>query len=106
PVAVGRRVDEIPAVLEAMEGVVARGRFAKAALEIAMFDAWARSLDVPVRSLLGGAARDSIECTWALGAMPLDELRSEEHTSELQSRFDLVCRLLLEKKYKHTSPPR
>src|SRR5699024_11377885 len=28
--------------------------------------------------------------------------RSEEHTSELQSRFDLVCRLLLEKK-KNTS---
>src|SRR5699024_11545686 len=27
-----------------------------------------------------------------------DEDRSEEHTSELQSRFDLVCRLLLEKK--------
>src|SRR5699024_12062091 len=26
--------------------------------------------------------------------------RSEEHTSELQSRFDLVCRLLLEKKMK------
>src|SRR5699024_11701671 len=29
-------------------------------------------------------------------------LRSEEHTSELQSRFDLVCRLLLEKKKKTT----
>src|SRR5699024_11273120 len=28
------------------------------------------------------------------------DLRSEEHTSELQSRFDLVCRLLLEKKKK------
>src|SRR5437868_11572832 len=28
--------------------------------------------------------------------------RSEEHTSELQSRFDLVCRLLLEKKNKYT----
>src|SRR5699024_1018388 len=28
--------------------------------------------------------------------------RSEEHTSELQSRFDLVCRLLLEKKNKHS----
>src|SRR5699024_11893645 len=26
-----------------------------------------------------------------------DKFRSEEHTSELQSRFDLVCRLLLEK---------
>src|SRR5437868_12934618 len=31
--------------------------------------------------------------------------RSEEHTSELQSRFDLVCRLLLEKKKKKTSNP-
>src|SRR5437868_13315385 len=29
---------------------------------------------------------------------PWLEIRSEEHTSELQSRFDLVCRLLLEKK--------
>src|SRR5699024_12512375 len=28
----------------------------------------------------------------------IELLRSEEHTSELQSRFDLVCRLLLEKK--------
>src|SRR5438067_6477017 len=28
-------------------------------------------------------------------------VRSEEHTSELQSRFDLVCRLLLEKKKKN-----
>src|SRR5699024_11492266 len=28
----------------------------------------------------------------------IEEDRSEEHTSELQSRFDLVCRLLLEKK--------
>src|SRR2546422_8323597 len=30
--------------------------------------------------------------------------RSEEHTSELQSRLHLVCRLLLEKKNKHKSP--
>src|SRR5947207_7360134 len=31
-----------------------------------------------------------------------DGLRSEEHTSELQSHSDLVCRLLLEKKKKKT----
>src|SRR5207249_8791070 len=30
--------------------------------------------------------------------LKVDAARSEEHTSELQSRFDLVCRLLLEKK--------
>src|SRR5207249_5381179 len=31
-------------------------------------------------------------------AITSNRSRSEEHTSELQSRFDLVCRLLLEKK--------
>src|SRR5207249_9337430 len=33
------------------------------------------------------------------GSKPAEN-RSEEHTSELQSRFDIVCRLLLEKKNK------
>src|SRR2546422_8233525 len=32
-------------------------------------------------------------------------MRSEEHTSELQSRLHLVCRLLLEKKKKQTLDP-
>src|SRR5207248_10931167 len=32
-------------------------------------------------------------------------LRSEEHTSELQSPYDLVCRLLLEKKKKNRNTP-
>src|SRR2546421_8872650 len=46
----------------------------------------------------------------ALGPAPSKEARkrSEEHTSELQSRSDLVCRLLLEKKnlnnYNHYFP--
>src|SRR3712207_7303737 len=36
---------------------------------------------------------------------PLDPARSEEHTSELQSRQYLVCRLLLEKKKKNRTTP-
>src|SRR5699024_11550348 len=35
-----------------------------------------------------------------------EQSRSEEHTSELQSRFDLVCRLLLEKKKKNNDQNR
>src|SRR5438067_4311866 len=35
-----------------------------------------------------------------------DRWRSEEHTSELQSRFDLVCRLLLEKKKQYETQSR
>src|SRR5206468_11008765 len=36
------------------------------------------------------------------GREPIRAWRSEEHTSELQSRSDLVCRLLLEKKKKES----
>src|SRR5438105_1844630 len=45
----------------------------------------------------GGKLKQALE---AIG------MRSEEHTSELQSRVDLVCRLLLEKKNSTTLPPR
>src|SRR5690606_40258179 len=38
-------------------------------------------------------------------AIGLDVLRSEEHTSELQSRENLVCRLLLEKKNQRGAAP-
>src|SRR5207249_10309664 len=47
------------------------------------------------------AAQDETEVDRSadrLGSDGAVYLRSEEHTSELQSRFDLVCRLLLEKK--------
>src|SRR5207248_4227278 len=42
--------------------------------------------------------RDVLQWKHCVGRMKL--LRSEEHTSELQSPYDLVCRLLLEKKNK------
>src|SRR2546429_3775746 len=38
---------------------------------------------------------------WWAARWRISKQRSEEHTSELQSRLHLVCRLLLEKKKKH-----
>src|SRR5437867_10367701 len=38
--------------------------------------------------------------SWSCSSCVLRVFRSEEHTSELQSPYDLVCRLLLEKKKK------
>src|SRR5437868_12183398 len=43
-------------------------------------------------------ARASASWPEAASVLMTSASRSEEHTSELQSRFDLVCRLLLEKK--------
>src|SRR2546428_9394695 len=52
---------------------------------------------------------DVLVCVvWTALVSLLVSSRSEEHTSELQSRSDLVCRLLLEKKislYASTLPP-
>src|SRR5699024_12836851 len=49
------------------------------------------------------ASSQLIVITHQKRTMEIAMSRSEEHTSELQSRFDLVCRLLLEKKKKkHT----
>src|SRR5699024_12727711 len=50
---------------------------------------------------LSGAVADSMPRNLGWDLMEVGrKIRSEEHTSELQSRFDLVCRLLLEKKKK------
>src|SRR2546422_8441670 len=53
-----------------------------------------------------GVAADvaqQLDDTQALGRQPLGGFpRSEEHTSELQSRLHLVCRLLLEKKKRYS----
>src|SRR2546427_3844976 len=61
------------------------------------------------RSHAGAAARDSAHDLLRVLRRPASRghLRSEEHTSELQSQSNLVCRLLLEKKkkikkYQHT----
>src|SRR2546421_7674953 len=48
----------------------------------------------------GPRARDCRRRSIARSSAPGRITRSEEHTSELQSRSDLVCRLLLEKKKK------
>src|SRR5437868_10620308 len=50
-------------------------------------------------------ARPRFARPWALPVPAQIVDRSEEHTSELQSRFDLVCRLLLEKKKNNNNNP-
>src|SRR5690349_22937728 len=59
------------------------------------------------RSLRAPPLRECFVIGWAMPGIDagrpalIADVRSEEHTSELQSRRDLVCRLLLEKKNSH-----
>src|SRR5258707_1702697 len=57
-----------------------------------------RQFRIPDQSSANG--RRLIGCRFAAQPMTMSKARSEEHTSELQSRQYLVCRLLLEKKKK------
>src|SRR5437867_8274873 len=59
----------------------------------------------PSRSPQGRVPPSSISSKGRIGSNISGRFanRSEEHTSELQSPYDLVCRLLLEKKKKPTS---
>src|SRR2546427_7663686 len=59
-----------------------------------------QGFDVPVLRRLA-AERDGVERLVFFDTLP--RARSEEHTSELQSQSNLVCRLLLEKKKKKTT---
>ncbi|WP_031464440.1 muconate/chloromuconate family cycloisomerase [Sciscionella sediminilitoris] len=70
PILLGRAVDDIEAIGRDIQDVVANNLYAKTAVEVALHDAWARSLGVPVHTLLGGLARRSIPVTWALGTEP------------------------------------
>src|SRR5690606_41380319 len=66
--------------------------FAQRRFGVDAFDVYGRVIE----SHEGGTARIRFGGDMALDALP--QARSEEHTSELQSRENLVCRLLLEKK--------
>src|SRR2546422_7410459 len=55
-------------------------------------------VEAPQQPTGGGVERHDVETGGRGGQHPVD--RSGEHTSELQSRLHLVCRLLLEKKKK------
>src|SRR5438093_7792669 len=55
----------------------------------------------PITAQRPSSRYSTVECTISWRRSGGTSLRSEEHTSELQSLTNLVCRLLLEKKKQH-----
>src|SRR3712207_8764770 len=73
--------------------------------EISMGAHTGTHMDGPIHFVQEGQGLDEMPLTATIGRARVIEIRdprSEEHTSELQSRQYLVCRLLLEKKKKKT----
>lgn len=68
PALVGEDPTRVERVMRKLNNVVAGNPFAKASLEMAMYDVWGKAAGIPVYELLGGLYRDSVPVTWALGA--------------------------------------
>src|SRR2546430_6631817 len=64
-------------------------------------DVCSSDLATPTLGTNGGKSAGEPAATRNVVGKLIGESRSEEHTSELQSQSNLVCRLLLEKKNKH-----
>jgi L-alanine-DL-glutamate epimerase-like enolase superfamily enzyme len=70
PEVLGRRVDDLAGALAAMDRAVWANPFAKAAIEMAMLDAWGKSEGKPVYALLGGPVRGAaIPLRFSLAAL-------------------------------------
>ena len=77
PLVVGEDLARLPALRARMDRLVAGNSFAKCGLETAMWDAWARTLGLPLHVLLGGRCRDSLPVTWAIGVADPDAVVEE-----------------------------
>src|SRR5256885_13241597 len=80
-------------------------QFANASMQASAWS-WGRPAEIPKprgrwpQLECAGQERVPARPQWSQAAAPPKAQRSEEHTSELQSPCNLVCRLLLEKKKK------
>lgn len=71
PMLLGQDAGRIDQLLQQMNRSVAGANFAKAAVDMALWDALGKSYGLPVHKLLGGAHRDRLPVAWALGADPI-----------------------------------
>lgn len=75
-----------------MDKVIKGHPYAKAALDIACYDAAGKALGVPVSSLLGGRHRDGIEVAHSLGIMELDRCFAEAEEAVAEGARTIKCK--------------
>lgn len=68
PLLIGQDANQIGKVLSCLERAVFENRFAKCAVETALFDAKGKRLGIPVSELLGGRRHDRLAVAWTLAS--------------------------------------
>lgn len=68
PLLVGADANQVPAVMARLHKAIRDNRFAKCAIETALFDALGQRTGLPVSQLLGGRVRDRLPVAWTLAS--------------------------------------
>lgn len=68
PLLIGHEATGIAALMASIRKTIQGNRFAKCAIETALFDAQARRLGIPLSDLFGGRIRDSLPIAWTLAS--------------------------------------
>lgn len=90
PQVIGCRVDDVDSLLARMRVAAIDNPFAKAAIEMACWDAHGKARGVPVYELLGGAVRSrTIRCRFSLGAYPPD-VAAERAAERIAAGFTTI----------------
>lgn len=83
---------EIGVIHERMDEVVKGNPYAKAAVDVACYDAAGQALGVPVYALLGGRRRDGIEVAHSLGILPIDRCLEEAQQAVAEGARTIKCK--------------
>ena len=68
PLLVGADASHVPAIMAKLDKAIRDNRFAKCAVETALFDALGQRTGLPVSQLLGGRVRESLPVAWTLAS--------------------------------------
>ncbi|HYG59056.1 MAG TPA: enolase C-terminal domain-like protein, partial [Symbiobacteriaceae bacterium] len=77
PAVAGLDPFDLEAIHHTMEAVLPGHHFAKASIDLALYDIMGKKLGVPVYKLLGGKVRDRIPIAWVVGIGPIDEMLAD-----------------------------
>lgn len=77
PLLMGQDATNVAKAHQIMDAYVRGNTYAKAAIDIALYDIWGKATNQPVYKLLGGKVRDSVVVGHMIGLMPLEEARVE-----------------------------
>lgn len=89
PAIIGQEIDALARIHRLMDASIYGQSAAKSAVDIAIHDAWARSIEAPVYSLIGGRYRDAVDLCYVVG-IKSDETVTEEIASVIAAGFPAV----------------